>query len=771
MRHGSSARTCSVCCQRRVPLGIARRCPVCGAGSLPGQDGLAVRQVILPPFDRSEPYIGLTNAISFPSWRDTHRLRSLFERSSERYQLATPRDVVLRLCPVIRGDDRFSLQMRTASEEFHTLHRSRASLLGAHRFWAAVCRALELKRPRNAAPDHGFRAELVVGAVPEDSRIIFFREQGTELNGGKYALEDCLAGDALKTLEKLEGVGCRSEGELLQALKAGALPFAQERFGVWIANLSGGSADDEWTYLVRNDRVNSVRRFAFVKVSPLNGGWSLIDPVVGSSAIHIHNALGLHGGTAFGHDSTIRVRGGVRTLGGFLGRPALLPWIEVDGTAEISVSSSDGSSDVRIERLEGQGVLKSDVSLDGRFEVSAEDHLNGRRILAMQRSIRFVDHAPEHPMLRRAGASWRDKAECSDEAWIEAPIEVDGAAPSDRWRDSTREARFDDLLEVIYARGASGWAERDLIDLVRELTPGPSPWEIVRTLQESGWLQAKASVRWRANLWCLVAPSLSTIRVDGSDAVLLCGSASLAIRSRFESTVLSMGGTVRFVQGVGAFSPLTAVALGTSSEQLAEELAWPIAALRSAARLREPGWWSVVPAGIEKHQPHAEWSWSASEFRPFGLEAPAEDVEVRWWRRVEADRADLYSVDGGAPVQFVTPSRSVALCEAFRRARKAMFSQRGALIERLSTDGHLPLHISRTLHAYTLRSPGVILFGTDWRYAYPSSDIGLNTVRACFGRHFIQSDVTPTRRMESRDSSDIGVSRHRVGRTMRSFAS
>lgn len=735
------------------------------------RDGLPIRQVVLPPFDRSEPYIGLTNAISFPSWRDTHRLRSLFEGSSERYLLATPRDVALRLCPVIRGDDRFSLQMRTASEEFDTLHRNRASLLHSHRFWGAVCRGLELKRPRNAAPDQGFRAELVVGAVSEDTRIFFFREQIAELDGRKHAIESCLVCDALKTLEKLEDEGLRREGELLQALRAGALPFAQERFGVWIANMSGGIADDEWTYLVRDDRTNSLRRLAFVKISPLTGGWSLIEPVMGSSAIHIHKALGLYGGKALDHGATIRVRGGVRTLGGFLGRPALLPWIEMDGTAKIRVSPSDGAINVRIERLEGKAVLKSDVSLEGRFEISFEDHLNGRRILAMHRAIRFVDHAPEHPMIGRASASWYDKVECSDKAWIDAPIEVAIAASDDRWRDSTREMRFDDLLEVIYARGASGWAERELIDVVRELTPGPSPWEILRTLQESGWLQAKASLRWRASLWCLVAPSLSTIRVDDSDAVLLCGSASAVVRSRFESTVLSMGGTVRFIQGVGAFSPLTAIALGVSAEHLTEELAWPIAALRSAARLRGTGWWSVVPAGIEKHQVHAAWNWSASEFRPCAVKAPVEDIEVRWWRRIEMDRADLYSVDGGEPIQFVSPSRSVALCEAFRRARRAMFAERGGLLERLSADGHLPLHLSRTLHAYALMSPGVVPCGTGWGYAYPSSDLGMSTVRACLGRHFVQSDATATKRMDLYDSSHIGVLRHRIGRTMRSLVS
>lgn len=251
----------------------------------------------------------------------------------------------------------------------------------------------------------------------------------------------------------------------------------------------------------------------------------------------------------------------------------------------------------------------------------------------------------------------------------------------------------------------------------------------------------------------------------------MCGSASWGVRARFQATVLSMGGTVKSLQGVGSLSPLTSVAMGVPLQRLSEELAWPIGTLRSAARLRGPASWSVAPAGIDKHRLHKEWSWSAGEFRDLGLKAAAEEVDVRWWRRVEADREDLYSVDGGSPVRFVSPSRSVALCEAFRRARRAMFLERGALLTRLSASGHLPLHLACTLHALTLRSPGVIPCGTSWGYAYPSCALGLNAVRACLGRHIVRSEAAPTRFNDPLSSRSIGMARHRADRTMRTFAS
>jgi hypothetical protein len=52
--------------------------------------GRAIRRVVLPPPGTGK-YLGLTNAITFPSWRDLRRLRQLLDRRAEFFPLALPR--------------------------------------------------------------------------------------------------------------------------------------------------------------------------------------------------------------------------------------------------------------------------------------------------------------------------------------------------------------------------------------------------------------------------------------------------------------------------------------------------------------------------------------------------------------------------------------------------------------------------------------------------------------------------------------------------------
>ncbi|MFL9863741.1 hypothetical protein PQR67_06110, partial [Paraburkholderia fungorum] len=99
--------------------------------------GALVRKVVLPPPGTGR-YLGLTNAITFPGWRDLRRLRQLLDRRSEFRSIDEPVAAAKVLCPEIENDASFSPAMRQACEEYQKLYSAKASLLELHRFWLAL---------------------------------------------------------------------------------------------------------------------------------------------------------------------------------------------------------------------------------------------------------------------------------------------------------------------------------------------------------------------------------------------------------------------------------------------------------------------------------------------------------------------------------------------------------------------------------------------------------------------------------------------------------
>jgi hypothetical protein len=92
--------------------------------------------------------------------------------------------------------------------------------------------------------------------------------------------------------------------------------------------------------------------------------------------------------------------------------------------------------------------------------------------------------------------------------------------------------------------------------------------------------------------------------------------------------------------------------------------------------------------------------------------------ELRLERLVQETDRDLYRVTG-APSSFVTTSRTVAIIEAHRRARRPLFRWNGGELQRIGRSGHLPLPIARTLRrlSFVASGPREVEVGT-WCYGY-----------------------------------------------------
>ena len=204
--------------------------------------GDPVREMALPP-PGVGAHIGLTNAISFPAWRDLHALRRWFEaHPASARGIRKPVDVAIGLCPEIRPDGKFGQQLVAAADEYATFYRRGTSLLHLHRLWSAACRALDRAVHENRLVSQRLRVELEVGAIAADTRV---RLVPLERNGAEdpvrqpvsYRVDDLGAGLA----------GIRNErvtAYLRARLDSGAVPFLHQRFGLWVADFttpSGGT--------------------------------------------------------------------------------------------------------------------------------------------------------------------------------------------------------------------------------------------------------------------------------------------------------------------------------------------------------------------------------------------------------------------------------------------------------------------------------------------------------------------------------------------------
>lgn len=735
--------------------------------------GEPIRQLDLP--ERGPGiHIGLTNAISFPNWRDVLHLRNELQHRRHIIQhLKEPADAARLLCSRIHEDFGYSSAMIDAAREYHNLYLSRASLLFLHPFWVIVCRSLDLARVTPSQQAISVRIELGLTALAED----------TELSVTVYQADPT---DALishppytcrveKAIEQLLNWGkeLAAASRWLKAFADGAVAFAQEGFGVWSASEAAPSASEAWLYLVRDRRMASLRSIPIRRLVRISPAWYLVGPLHGVHAQEVHAGLNLRlRETAIEPAYPFKLEGGVRTPAGWLGRASLLPHIRRQGNGLITLQPRDTatSQPTVVDIGHGHCSIEASEALGGSYRLRVEERAQGATPLAIEQQVRFVVDSPEHPELSAPSSDWRDEPEFSEAGWGGKSVKANYSNAQLCSYGEESPQPFDDFLELLYAGGRRGWAERDLVKAIATLLPGPSPWDILRALQEASWIHRTASVSWRATRWWLVEPHLVPLTPHDGGPVMLGGTAPWAVRRRFTSTSKTLGGHIAVRSGTGSLSPVTILSTGADLECLARELAWPIRQPQLAHALTAPNCWPLADVDVGRHRLHREWDWGLGRFTDIAQPKQKSQVHLTWWRREEGDRVDLYVVQGVSSHPFTTSSRTVALAEAFRQARQPMFELTNEALFRRPSEGHLPLQIAQALGILTLRRSGPLQVGDVWTYSYPTSQDGNALIASCFGRHYLVGAVRDTTHDALPTSSIIARARHRGRRNSRGFS-
>ena len=361
--------------------------------------GDQIRQVQLPP-PGAGFHIGLTNAVGFPSWRDVLHLRSEFERRPKLAEsIRSPHDAARSVCDFVRKETDYRDQMVDASREFYSLYLKQASLLHLHRFWTVVCRAATLIRPKKRSSSLSLRMEIVFGISLGDLaiRFAFLSPDGLECENPTPPFVDRLE----PSLIRLRGLEQPSAHYWHKVFMAGAVPFIQERFGIWVASDRKPDGIEIYLYLISARRlVNLPEKFS-KNVKCINDQWALLDLQDPKQAVVVHKALAIDLGFGDRDDAPVVIERGVKTKAGWLGRPHVLPWLAREGYGHLSlIAPADLSSPAKLIKVDDKRFKVESVSpLDGLYRVRLEEGLLGRSVLAVETAIRFTANAPEHSVL------------------------------------------------------------------------------------------------------------------------------------------------------------------------------------------------------------------------------------------------------------------------------------------------------------------------------------------------------------------------------------
>lgn len=717
-------------------------------------DGAAIREFLLPSSERvtsSRPrlgnvrYLRLTYEIAFPTWRDLSHLRVVLVR---RHDVATlcsdPFEAARVLCPLIERDLGFSEPMRLASAEFRKLYDAKATLLHLHRFWGALSHVLTRGQP-SSVPETSPLMVIRLGVGVEDAEAtVCLRTDG---NGADdYLDEKALDGPAAVVIEGastwLNKRASSRGSSLVKALDGGAVLLFETSFARW------ESSDDIASHAGRCLLLRRELRKDLAGVGRLLGRlsehWSLYGPIDGMAKASLLSKLAATNCASPGLQSGLRVYGGIRVGTAFLGRTDFLPKISFSGNGKVSLTRVQDDSEVEVrltQAVERELNLEATDTVTGVVVVTLEEApVKGIDPLVSERKLVFVPDAAEHARLHPIDtARWAFVQELSVVPGNEIRVTAESSEPAAT--DAPTTVRMRDLGEALYARGAGGWTEADLVAILAKMTgaDGPSVWDVLRALQEVGWLRAAIATTWRVRRWWLRRPELATVGTKDGVRVVFVGSAPEVLRRRFIATVREAGGSVLSMSGPSDYCLGSLAAEGVDVGLLVDELRWANANLPGKAHVRAPSCWPPTNQEPSRHDPVSVWSMTLGRFEASATNERS-SVELVRHRRRAGDRPDLYTVRGGEPTEmpWVSLSRTAAVLEAYRRAVLPMFEVRGPWLVRLTSDGYLPLPLVEAAVLRTGRVPGPYLDGQRWTYAYPVDNVLLHDIRFLLGEAIVR---------------------------------
>ena len=447
---------------------------------------------------------------------------------------------------------------------------------------------------------------------------------------------------------------------------------------------------------------------------------------------------------------------GIRVGANFLGRPCCMPNIHASFDSSIDVREVEPTSgSIAVGHPDaGRFPLIADGPMEGRWVASVSEH--GSPVLDL--NLKFVANALEHEpeAYEVDGSRWAHEVEVTEK---HAFVIEKGDTPDRKYHWD--KYVYHDVLEAIYAGGARGWPENQIVPLLGESLKNSeiAVWDALRVLVDAGWLEPRKSNNWRSRRWFLKRPRLVDITPD---TLLLDGAACTVIRARFAAAVESAGGRIQVRSIPGLWSAPTMVGqipletsqsieIGLPRERAKVGLPWP------TTRLEYP----ASEFTERSRTARSFWSWARGQFVAQKASAMSNEVELERLQHNGDRSVDVFRVVGqGGEVQIVESRASaILLAHALARLPLFEFSSEFGLLTQIAEEGWLPQEAAHYLRFRHLCGPSLIAdVNGKVSYAYPADRQDCIALKGWLG-----TDVVAATDVDLADQLAIFVLGQRLG--------
>lgn len=677
--------------------------------------GEPYRRLVLPG-NGGWRLIGYSSRLSFPTWRDRKKLAKLIA-DKHPDDMRSPG----KLISAFRHDrlsDRLEGGLAAAYDDMCARYEAGDRLLGGHRFWrlaASVAEECHGATVRRVEPT--WRIDLLFGLDEDDVEAWLV----SDAEGAKPV--------ARGTFSEVAARVASDEAAYVpvaQAVERRVVAFEERAWGRW-SSMPAMPKGDRSVTLVAAAAVHPRLGLRSGSWRVLDGSWTISEVLDGDAAARALRRLG-QGTPEIGDDglASIRILDAVKTGNVFLGWPGFLPSIRATANSTVGLhpigTASRGHPDMRSVTGSDVWEVVSATPLSGRFEVTAVESDVGGGALEASRELVFDDRAAIHTSLA-------EPDERPDLRRPEIEMLVEDGEPCPHLSQPAPAvdtvAVGDPLIglgEALYAIGRAGWSEQEFMALCRRVLPadGPRAWDVLRMLQEAGWIESRLTNRWRARTWYLRPPSFVRIPFGGTDRAIVDGALPLGLRARLEHGVRGVGGRIETIGGGSAWTLPLVMITDVDVSALVDELAWPVGGWRAPASAPAPVCWPKERRDHTNRERASTWDWSRGSFRTEPTPTDVPIVLSRWRRRDDSDVFVVETVDG---TRQSFGSRVPAIVEAHRLAGRQLFRRCRDRLLRTGGDGFLPLPLARALRfSFAVPSGPHPADGGRFSYAYPVDD-------------------------------------------------